>query len=259
MDNLLKDIRYALRTLRKSPGFTIAAILTLALGIGSNTARFSVIPAVLLRPLPFPEPDRIMQVASTTQIRKFSSESYPDFFDYRQRNRSFAYLSAYHSTSKTLTGIGEAQHIEANVVTPGFFEALGVQPTLGRTFRPEEEKPGNRVAILSDSMWRNVFHGDPAILGKPIILDGKPHTVVGVMPEGFQFPITAKARDIWISSAEDGEIETPGDTPSTAQRGAHFLRVVGRLKPGVTPEQAEQDIASIVRALKASIPPYVTE
>jgi len=254
MDSLLKDIRFALRTLRKSPGFTIVAILTLALGIGSNTAMFSVVTAVLLRPLPFPEPERIMQVSSTAQVRKFSSESYPDFFDYRQRNHTFEYLSAYHGASKTLTGVGDAQHIEANMVTPGFFEALGVQPKLGRTFRPEEEKPGNHVAILGETMWRNVFHGNTEILGKAINLDGKPYTVVGVMPEGFQFPISSQARDIWITSAEDAETELPGDKPVVAQRGAHFLRVVGKLKPGVTPEQAEQDIASIVRALKEQYP-----
>lgn len=254
MDNLLKDIRFALRTLRKSPGFTIVAILTLALGIGSNTAMFSVVTAVLLRPLPFPEPDRIMQVSSTGEKRRFSSESYPDFLDYRQQNRSFAYLSAYHGSSKTLTGAGEPLHLQANVVTPGFFEALGVQPKLGRTFRMDEEKPGNHVAILSDTLWRTVYHGDDSILGKPIDLDGKTYTIVGVMPDGFQFPITAKGRDLWVTSAEDAETDIPGDKPVTTQRGAHFLRVVGRLKPGVTPQQAEQDIASIMRSLQQQYP-----
>jgi putative ABC transport system permease protein len=256
MDNLLKDIRFALRTLRKSSGFTVVAILTLALGIGSNTAMFSVVTAVLLRPLPFPEPERIMQVSSTGELRKFSSESYPDFFDYRQRNRSFEYLSAYHAASKTLTGVGEPQHLQANMVTPGFFEALGVQPKLGRTFRPEEEKPGNHVAILSENLWRILYQGDSSILGKPMNLDGKAYTIIGIMPEGFQFPISAKARDLWITTAEDAEVDVhvPGDHPVTTQRGAHFLRVVGRLKPGVTPQQAEQDIASIMRSLEQQYP-----
>lgn len=254
MDNLLKDIRYALRTLRKSPGFTIVAILTLALGIGSNTAMFSVVTAVLLRPLPFPEPDRIMQVSSTDKAGKFTAESYPDFLDYRQSNRSFEYLAAYHGGSKTLTGVGEPQHIVANVVTPGFFEALGVQPKLGRSFRPEEEKPGSHVVVLSEPMWRNVFQGDPAILGKAIDLDGKPYTVVGVMPDGFQFPISSKARDMWVSSAEDAESDVAGIPPSTAQRGAHWLKVIGRLKAGVTPQQAEQDITAIVGSLEKQYP-----
>ena len=254
MDSLLKDIRFALRTLRKSPGFTVVAILTLALGIGSNTAMFSVVTAVLLRPLPFPEPERIMQVSSIGEQRRFSSESYPDFFDYRQRNRSFEYLSAYHGASKTLTGVGEPQHLQANVVTPGFFEALGVQPKLGRSFRTDEEKPGNHVAILSENLWRNLYQGDSSILGKPMNLDGKAYTIIGIMPEGFQFPISAKARDLWVTTAEDAESDIPGDEPVTTQRGAHFLRVVGRLKPGVTAQQAEQDIASTMRSLEQQYP-----
>ena len=254
MDNLLKDIRFALRTLRKSPGFTIVAIMTLALGIGSNTAMFSVVTAVLLRPLPFPEPERIMQVSSTTEQGRFGAESYPDFLDYRQRNHTFEYLAVYHGSSKTLTGVGEPQHLQANMVSTGFFDALGVQPKLGRTFRQEEEKPGNHVAILGYGIWRTLYQGDNAILGKVMDLDGKPYTIVGVMPEGFQFPISAKPREVWLSNAEDAETEIPGDTPNTAQRGAHYLRLVGRLKRGVTPEQAEQDIASIVRALKQEHP-----
>ncbi len=254
MDTLLKDIRFALRTLRKSPGFTVVAIVTLALGIGSNTAMFSVVTAVLLRPLPFPEPDRIMAVASLTESGRGTSESYPDFFDYRQRNRTFENMAAYHSSDETLTGVGEPMHVEANVVTTGFFEALGIQPQLGRTFRFEEEKPGNHVVILSDGMWRNLFHADPNILGKSVNLGGRPYTIIGVMPSGFQFPISSKPRDIWVNMARDAEVDTPGDHPATIQRGAHFIRVTGRLKPGVSREQAVADISSIVNSLKIEHP-----
>src|SRR5512140_2716508 len=133
MDTLIKDIRFALRTLRKSPGFTTVAILTLALGIGSNTAMFSVVTAVLLRPLPFPEPGRIMAVASLTQGLA-TAESYPDFFDFRHGNESFENVASYHIAQETLTGMGDPMHVEAIVVSSGFFEALGVQPQLGRTF-----------------------------------------------------------------------------------------------------------------------------
>jgi predicted permease len=254
MDSLLKDIRFALRTLRKSPGFTVIAILTLALGIGSNTAMFSVVTAVLLRPLPFPEPDRLVAVASLSQTGKPSSESYPDFFDYRQRSRSFQYLAMYHSSDETLTGVGEPMHVEANMVSTGFFEALGVQPQLGRTFLAEEEKPGHHVAILSHRMWRDQFHGAPDVLGKSLNLGGRPFTIVGVMPEGFQFPIASKPRDLWVSIARDAEIDQAGDSAATSQRGAHYLRLVGRLKPGVTREQAQQDIAGIVNSLRQEYP-----
>src|SRR3954470_8747236 len=245
MDSLLKDIRFALRTLLKSPGFTIVAILTLALGIGSNTAMFSVVTAVLLRPLPFPEPERLVAVATVSPTGDMTAESYPDFYDWRQQNRSFQNLAAYRLDNLTLGGLGDPLHVEANVVTSGFFETLGVQPQLGRTFRPEEEKPGNHVAILSDAMWRSKFQGDPNVLGKSVSLGGKPYTIVGVMPSGFQFPVRPTPRELWITSAIDGEVDILGDTPFAAARGAHGLRVVARLKPGVTLAQAQQDMHGI--------------
>jgi putative ABC transport system permease protein len=145
-------------------------------------------------------------------------------------------------------------HVEANMVSTGFFEALGIQPQLGRTFRAEEEKPGNHVAILSDRMWRDQFHSDPDVLGKSLNLGGRAYTIVGVMPEGFQFPIASKPRDLWVSIARDAEVDQPGDKPATSQRGAHYLRLVGRLKPGVTREQAQQDVARIVKSLRQEYP-----
>jgi putative ABC transport system permease protein len=254
MDTLLKDIRFALRSLRKSPGFTTVAILTLALGIGSNTAMFSVVTAVLLRPLPFPEPERLVAVATVSPTGDMTAESYPDFYDWRQQNRSFQNLAAYRLDNLTLGGLGDPLHVEANVVTSGFFETLGVQPQLGRTFRPEEEKPGNHVAILSDAMWRSKFQADPNVLGKSFSLGGKPYTIVGVMPSGFQFPVRPTPRELWITSAIDSEVDIPGDTPFAASRGAHGLRVVARLKPGVTLEQAKQEMHGIAKALLKQYP-----
>jgi predicted permease len=254
MDTLLKDIRYALRTLRKSPGFTVVAILTLALGIGSNTAMFSVVTAVLLRPLPFPEPHRIVAVETVAQNGGSTAESFPDFVDWREQNRSFESMAAYHTTNLTLSGVGDPMHVQATVVSAGFFETLGVQPKLGRTFRREEERAGNHVAILSDRMWRTQFQADPQVLGKSMDLGGRPYTIVGVMPAGFEFPIGAKPREFWISSAIDADVDTPGDRPMTASRGSHFLRVVARLKPGVTMDLAQQDMHGIAKALAKQYP-----
>ena len=254
MDTLLKDIRFALRTLRKSPGFTTVAILTLALGIGSNTAMFSVVTAVLLRPLPFPEPNRLVAISTTQKSGAITAESYPDFFDWREQNRSFENVAAYHTTNLTLTGISEPMHVQATVVTAGFFETLGVQPKLGRTFRRDEERAGNHFAILSDRMWRNQFQGDPKILGRSMDLGGSPYTIVGVMPEGFEFPIASQPREFWISSAVDADVDTPGQPPQTASRGSHFLHVVGRLKSGVTMELAQQDMHRIATALAKQYP-----
>ncbi len=254
MDTLLKDVRYALRTLRQSPGFTLVAILTLALGIGANTAMFSVVTAVLLRPLPFPEPDRIVAISTVSENGRPTAESFPDFADFRERNRSFEHIAAYDTNSLTLTGAGEPMHVEANVVTSGFFESLGMQPKMGRTFRLDEEHAGNHVAILSDRMWHAQFHADPNILGKNINLGGRPYTVIGVMPEGFEFPITSTPRELWISSAIDMEVDIPGDTPMAANRGAHFLRVVGRRKPGVSVELAQQDMRGIAASLAKQYP-----
>lgn len=254
MDHLLKDIRYAVRTLFKSPGFTVVAILTLALGIGCNTAMFSVVTAVVLRPLPFPDPDKLVAVASASKVRAVPAVSFPDFLDWRDQNRSFEHIAAYHTADLTLTGLGEPAHIEANVVTTGFFEALGVQPQLGRTFSAEEEKPGNHVAILSDQMWRGQFHGDPNVLGKGFALGGKAYTIVGVMPAGFEFPIRSTPRDLWIPASIDAEIDNPGDTPIVGQRGAHFLRTIARLKPGVSVDLALQDMQGITQALAKKYP-----
>ena len=255
MDNLVKDLKYALRLLLKSPGFTTVAILTLALGIGAVTSMFSVVTAVLLRPLPFPEPDRIVAVGPRgARTGQLSSASAPDFFDYRSRSRSFENLAAYTQTDMTLTGQGDPLHIRGAQVSSGFFEVLGIRPALGRTFRREEEGPGQHVAILSDRLWRSQFNSDPGIIGRSIDLNGRAFTIVGVMPEGFQFPITANGIEVWTSFSRLADVDSPGETPVTAQRGAHFLLLVGRLKPGISPEQAEAEMNGHMASLAREYP-----
>jgi predicted permease len=253
MGAIWQDVRYGIRRLAHSPGFTIVAVLTLALGIGANTAIFSVIDAVLLRPLPFPQASRLVSVRSVDTVRggiPLNSASYPDFFDWRSENHVFSGITAFHDSDFTLTGIPQPQHLTGEMVTSGFFETLGVSPQIGRGFHPEEEKAGHEVVILSHRLWQTVFQGDPKILGRLITLDGRGYTVVGVMPAGFHFPIETPAVELWTAISTDAE----GKTPMTVQRGAHFLHVVARLKPGVSLAQAQADMSRITANLKAQYP-----
>ena len=181
MQHLLQDLRFAIRQLRKSPGFALTTILTLALGIGATTAIFSLINAVLLRPLPFPEPGRLMAVGtihtSVTKSGPPDSLSYPDFFDWRTRNRTFESLASYHGDNHTLTGNGTPRQLEAQTVSSEFFRLLGINPLLGRGFVADDEKPGTHVAVLSHETWQSVFGGDPSIVGRNITLDRNTYTV----------------------------------------------------------------------------------
>src|SRR5207247_7364063 len=236
IEQILQDVKYACRGLRKAAGLTAVAIVTLALGIGANTAMFSIIYAVLFRPLPFPDSDRLAAVVERDfrrTARPVSSVSWPNYFDWRSRSHTFASLSAYHASDFTLVGIGPAQHLPGAVVSPDFFSTLGVAPALGRTFRPEEDRAGSDVVVLSDELWRSQFGAADGVVGRRIALRGRSFTVVGVMPPGFRFPIAFPAPQLWVASGEDARVESPGDTPMTAERGAHYLQVVGRLRPGV--------------------------
>ncbi|MBV8819643.1 MAG: ABC transporter permease, partial [Acidobacteriaceae bacterium] len=256
MDTLFKDLQYALRDLLKSRGFSIVAVLTLALGIGGPTAMFSVIKAVVLRPLPFNNPDRLVQVQEY-DVRRRSSQfrfSYPDFADVRARNHSFASIAAYTDDEVTATGFGEPRHVGVEKVTPGLFEMLGVHPSLGRSFQSEEDQPGHHVAVLSDAFWRGRFHADPKIVGRSIALNGRQFTIVGVMPRGFQFPILSEGRDMWLTFSRSSESDEPGDTPMTAQRGNHGLQVIASLKRGVSLPVAIADLGSIAHALGSTYP-----
>lgn len=259
METIRKDIRYAIRNLLNARGFTIIAIITLALGIGANTAMFSVVNAVLLRPLPFHDPQQLMALGeydtergpSSTHLDSFS---YPDFADVRDRNHSFQEVSAYSENESTATGLGQAVHVNVEMVSANLFHLLGVQPSLGRGFLPEEDGPGHRVIILSDKFWRAHFDADSAVIGRAITLNGHPFTIVGVAPLGFQFPVRNEARDIWMTMSPWAATEDPKDTPIQSQRGNHGLEVIARLKPGVSPQQANPDLNAIAHALTAEYP-----
>ena len=253
MDTLWQDLRYGLRMMAKNPGFTIVAVLALTLGIGANTAIFSVIDAVILRPLPFASSDRLVAVWSTNTQRGISrnSASYPDFIDWRSQSRSFDGMAAWHDSDFTLTGSGDPAHLYGVVVSPGLFPMLGASPLLGRNFLPEEEDPGKakiHPVILSHFMWQGRFSSDPNVIGKNITLDGLPFTIVGVMPAGFQYPIQAKNADLWMAIVMDG-ITTDGSPSYMTMRGSHYLHVTGRLKPGVKLSRAQAEMDTISSSL----------
>jgi putative ABC transport system permease protein len=245
--------------LLKSPGFTVVAVLTLALGIGANTAIFSVINAVLLRPLPYPEPERLIAVweRDTRQPDDRGAISYPNFFDWRAQSQTLERIAVYRDTSFTLTGLETALHVRGAVVSPDLFPILGVKPHLGRWFTAEEEKPGGpgapRAAIISHAMWHTRLGGDANILGRALTLDGRLFNVVGVMPAGFQFPIAADPADIWITTAADAQKDDDGPS-MTEQRGAHFLQGMARLRPHVSPQQAQAEMDAIAARLEKQFP-----
>jgi putative ABC transport system permease protein len=253
MNTLLQDIRFGLRMLLKSPSISIIATVALALGIGANTAIFSVVNAVLLRPLPFPNPDSLVSVfeADTQRGLVRGSHSYPNFMDLRAQNTVFERVASYHGSDYILTGRGEPARLQGEVVTADLFPLLGVAPLLGRTFLPDEDKPGNgRFVILSEQLFRKHFNSDPSILNQAITLEGRPFTVVGVMPASFEFPIQNDPVELWTTIAGDAS----GKEPVTVERGAHFISVIGRLKPGVTKEQAQAELTTIAARLEKQYP-----
>ena len=256
MHNISQDIRFAIRQLRKSPGFAITVILTLALGIGATTGIFSLVNAVLLRPLPFPEPDRLLDLQHESRRSGTiapQSLSYPDFFDWRAQSQSFSAIASFRDATNTLTNAGTAQILQSEIVSSDFFRVLGIHPELGRDFLPEEENAGRNAAMLSYQLWQTVFGGRPDIVGRTITLDGYAYTVAGVMPASFSFPFQNPAPQLWISAATDA-FDPDGGTPITAQRGAHMLDVIARLKPGVTLDQARADLNHVDANLAAQYP-----
>jgi putative ABC transport system permease protein len=254
VEKFFADLRYSFRQLHKSPAFTLAAILTLALGIGANTAVFSVVNAVILRPLPYPEPDRLVSVQSrdTRGTPHPTSLSYPNFFDFRKYSHVFEQMVSYHESDFALSGIGMPVHLSGEVVSEGLFSLLKIQPALGRGFLPEEEQARQRVVVLSHSLWKEQFSGDPHVIGRSIILDSQPYTVVGVMPADFVFPIFATKVKIWTTLARYAGADT--GTPLTEQRGARLLDVIARLKPGISVEAAHAQMDSIAAALAKQYP-----
>jgi predicted permease len=254
MYTIIHEIRFTLRQLRKAPGFAITVLLTLALGIAATTVIFSVVDAVLLHPLPLPEPDRLVSLdtlerpSGSTGVATIRNEtSYPNFFDWRSQSKSFSSMASYGSGGVILGADSDspARHLNAIIVSSGFFTTLGVQPELGRDFTCAEEMPGAHVVVLSHSLWQTQFAGDRSILGKTVVLSDINYTVVGVMPAGFDFPVTNHWSELWISMARDAE----GENPSTQQRGWNQVSVVGRLRPGVTLAQAKSEMDAIQSGL----------
>lgn len=252
-DSLFTDTRFALRQLRKHSGFAITAVLTLALGIGATAAIFSLVNAVLLQPLPFPEPDRLVWMSQQNHSLPGmipEALSYPDYFDWRAQNHTFSGIACYASKAVVLQSGEEPLQLDTMTVSADFFRVLGAAPARGRDFVSDDEKPGNRVVMLSDSLWRSAFGAAPDISSKTIRLGDRSYAVAGVMPEGFRFPLDGSAPALWISLSDDAD----GQDPKTSQRGFEFLRVIGRMKPGIKVEQAKADLSLIADNLAHQYP-----
>ena len=244
METLWQDLRYGLRILIKRPGFTAVAVVTLALGIGANTAIFTVVNAVLLRPLSYPEPERIMAIWPDRPGSSFQGVSEPKFIFWRDQNQSFEAVAATQGIGSgvNLSGGDEPEFVSGRRVTADFFRVLGVSPVLGRGFTKEEDSPGGeRVAILSSELWRRRFGGKPAIVGQAVSLNGEAHTVVGVLPPGFQF-------------ASPANVIVPMRTNPASRDEGHNYTVLGRLKSGVTGAQAAEDLKLVFAKFKAAYP-----
>ena len=244
MNTLIQDIRYGLRGLWRQPGFTLIAVLSLALGIGANTAMFSLVNAVLLKPLQFAEPDRLVVLWEDNPSIDAGHDdvAVANFVDWKTQNKVFDDMAALSFRSFNITGDGEPEKVMAYGATANFFPLLGATPALGRNFLPEEDQPGGaKVAILSYGLWQRRYGADRGILGRNILLNGQKHTVIGVMPADFRYLYAFTA--MWVPAAFSAEELTKRDNQN--------LNVVARLKPGVTVEQAQADIGTITSADRA--------
>ena len=252
LEQLWQDVRYAARMLRKSPGFTAVAVLTLALGIGANTAIFSVVYAVLLRPLPYADPGQLVIIfqAKPQEQVPFTGINYLNFAECRAQSHAFAEMAANQAHQLTLTGAGEPSVLTTMVVTPEIFSLLEAQPLLGRTFLAEDGKRGAApVVILSENLWRSQFGADPNLVGRSISLDKRLFAVVGIMPASFHSLLLTAHEDIWIPIAQD-----PLFGPWMSRFSGHWLRVIGRLKPGVSLAQAQAEMDAMSAALAKEDP-----
>ncbi|HEX6938138.1 MAG TPA: ABC transporter permease [Longimicrobiales bacterium] len=249
MDVLLQDLRFAFRTLVKSPGFAAAAVLTLALGIGANTAILSLVYGVVMRPLPFPEADEMTTVWMSNPRQGIDRDvtSYPNFLDWREQSRSFDVMVGIARTVMNLTGDGEPEELPAALVSDGFFRLLGVEPVLGRGFLPEEATPGGEsVVVLSHELWTSRYGRDPGVIGRSVRLNGSPYRIIGVMPPGAAWPAEAK---LWVPLAMRGSLASLAE-----RRGALWLSVFGRLADGVTLAEAQAEMDAIARRLEEAYP-----
>jgi putative ABC transport system permease protein len=247
MDTLLQDLRYGLRLLAKAPGFTVVAILALALGIGANCAIFSVVNAVLLRPLPYRESDRLIFLSEREPQLEGMSIAYPNFKDWREQNTVFEKIAVFRRQSYNLTGSGDPERLIGGQVSADLFPILRAAPELGRTFTSDEDIPGaNQVVILSQGLWQRRFGSDPNLLGKTLLLSGKPYTVIGVMPAEYQFPSRV---DLWVPVGQES------GQPGWQQRGNHpGLYGVARLKPGLSVTQSRAEMDTIAVRLEKQYP-----
>jgi putative ABC transport system permease protein len=257
METLLKDIRYGIRALLKRPGFTTIAIVTLALGIGANTAIFSVVNAVVLRPLPYAAPEQLVTLWETMPGSDQRSVAPGNFVDWKTQNKTFADLAASFYANFNLTSDGEPDRIDGATITSNFMDVLGVNAQLGRTFQAEDDNHQDRnLVLLSDGLWKRRFGADRNVVGRDIIIDETPHTIVGVMSSGFQFPARS---DLWVLGRNRGAVPLSliSQVPTNDwvhERDAHFITVLGRLKPGVSLSQAQSDIAAISRRAEQDYP-----
>lgn len=258
----MNDLRYALRQLRKSPGFAFIAILTLALGIGANTAIFSVVNAVLLKPLPFPAPEQLLALGMVnpnngTSREQLGSLSYPDYFDFRKDNHTLSNVALYREETIALSESGGAQSAIRVKCSSDFFDVLGIRLLIGQNFSRADEQagggPGGLKVILSYDFWKKHFGGEANVLGRTIELDRRPYTIIGVTPEHFQFPIDSDQVEMYVTIAGDAGT-TDGSKPRTEERGSHSLESIARLKPGVAIGQAQADLSSIAARLSKQYP-----
>src|SRR4030095_13104717 len=247
MENLIHDLRYALRMLIQKPAFAVVVVLALALGIGANTAIFSVVNSILLRPLPYREPSRLVMVWMNNKRMNVDQDihSYANYLDYRDQNQVFESLAAYSGVSLNLVGVGEPERIIGSSATANLFDVLGVDPLMGRVFTPDEEQIGqHRVAVLSYGLWQRRFGKDPNIIGQQILWSDVNRTVIGIMPPSFKYP--HKDADIWVPLALDEN--------QKRSRGSFGYYSIGRLKPGVSIEQARAEMGSIASSLENQYP-----
>ena len=250
LEELFQDLRYGARMLRKNPGFTLVAVLTLALGIGANTAIFSVVNGVLLNPLPYPHPEQLVTLHESKPNFEFGSISYPNFRDWRKDNRTFSAMAISRRIAFSLTGVGEAEQVRARFISSDFFSTVGVNPVLGRDFAPGEDEIGAApIALISAGFWKRKFGSSPDVLGKSLTLDGRNYTIVGVVPANF---------DLFLRSLQVAEIYVPigqWSNPMLPKRGAGLgFHGIARLKPGVSIDQARADMSEVTRNLTAAYP-----
>ena len=247
MNGFIQDIRFGIRTLAKAPGFTAIAILTLALGIGANSALFSVVNGVLLNPLAFPEPDRLMTLNVTSSVGDAGGATYLNFLDWEKDNKTFTSLGVFRNQEILITGSGEGERVRGHMISAGFFPALGIQPILGRLFRPEEDQVGAApVAMISEGLWKRKFGSTPDIIGKAVTLNGKSYEVIGVIPADFS--LYSRGRDVYTPIGQWAD-------PTFRDRRVNMGEfVIGRLKSGVTKMQAQADMDLIAKNLAATYP-----